>query len=152
MLRALRLVPIALGLATPILAQETIRPEMTVRLSTPNGVMVGRVLTSTVDLLTIDSAGRRAVTVPWASVRSVERRQTHASRWAGRGAIWGALLGAVYGTLVMSTNCQVPSCDDYVLPVAGAGAIGVGLVGAGLGGIVGATVPRWTPVAASGKP
>ena len=147
MIRVLRLVPIILGLASPVLAQETIRPDMTLRLATSRGIIMGRVLASTGEMLTIDSAGRRAVTLPWTAVSRVERRQSRAGSWAVKGAITGAVVGALYGSLVVLGACDTSNCESYLPVGAGVGGLGLGTLGAGVGAALGSTRWRWTPVA-----
>ncbi|HSP33238.1 MAG TPA: hypothetical protein VLU46_02860 [Thermoanaerobaculia bacterium] len=96
----------------------------------------GRFVRADADTITIDAgAGER--TFARSDVRTIRVR----ARSAGRGALAGLGGGMVWGAALECTGGKNSECPDAVLMVGG--------LGAGLGAIVGAFIPRTTTVYAA---
>ena len=103
----------------------------------PDGLVEGRVLSTSESFVTIHSAGS-ATKIPTESVDSLWVRSAH----AGRGALVGsATLGLGFGALAASVcprECDISSGTAFVR----GGVVGVALGGA-IGALVGLAVPSW---------
>jgi hypothetical protein len=95
----------------------------------------------------IMSSSDQAREIPWTAVRHIQRRRqerkTTILRGAGLGLLAGAVLGATVGGISNGRSaCSVVCFSDS--QAAAATGLGLGVVGAAAGGIIGATVPaRW---------
>lgn len=119
-------------------------------LTVPYGKMIGTVISLTADTLVIENENLLySIAVPISSVSKLEvsrGQKSAAGKGAGIGFVVGAVIGAAIGVGLGANPgfCamdELENGDTCIGEVAPLGAVGLGLLGAGIGAAVGAARP-----------